>query len=242
MFSELARSFRDRVGGLFGITGFASVIDFTLAGKYFPTGFFSPKGIEAQDNVQEGIITLSHHLQFLKSGATLIMHGLAEQDSLWYDTRLNAAIAIKHIEAEFQMQWRYTAETTNRSGSRVVLRLTPVKNIFLDLRLEEKYAYAEGLEKGLLGCGELGIQGKRWQTRIRYGFFDTDSYASRIIAYEIDLPGVVNNRVLYGQGQYGFVYMSFRPVTFAKLSLKYTRVTNNSVLAQQFGCQLDLAR
>ena len=70
------------------------------------------------------------------------------------------------LNAKFQMRWRYLAQTKNLSGSRVFIRMKPVKKIFIDLRLEERYVYSsDGIEKGLFGGLELGTEFKRLKIR-----------------------------------------------------------------------------
>ena len=80
---------------------------------------------------------------------------------------------------------------------------------------------------------------RKRRLRIRYGLFETDSYASRIYVYEIDLPGIINNRMLYNDGNYGFIYLGFKPIDKVNLTLKYSVINKDSDSAKRFGCQLD---
>jgi len=74
---------------------------------------------------------------------------------------------------------------------------------------------------------------------VRYGFFDTDSYGARIYAYEMDLPGIINNRMLYGRGHCGFVYVSVKPIAWMKVSAKYSAVRRDDEQDRKLGAQID---
>lgn len=240
-FSECTRSFKNRIGGLFGVSSYFPYIEFNLAGKYFPAGFYSPKGAEARDNYFGGTVDIKHISKIANLGTTLILGSKTDEDSMRYDLRLNVEKGIGNIHAKFQIRWRYTAQDIDLSGSRIFLRIKPVRYLFFDMRLEEKYVHElSGMEKGIFGCLEAGVQHDRLSFRVRYGRFNTDSYASRIYAYETDLPGIVNNRMLYNKGEYGFVYVSFKPVNQFKVSAKYSVVKRNSTPMEQIGCQFDM--
>ncbi len=115
-----------------------------------------------------------------------------------------------------------------------------MKHLFFDLRLEEKYVFEpDTIEKGIFGGFEMGIEIGKMRLRARYGMFKTDSYASRLFVYETDLPGIVSNRMLYYQGDCGFLYLSFRPVDFLKLTGKYSTIKRDTLRQQQIGAQLD---
>ncbi|GAH42406.1 unnamed protein product [marine sediment metagenome] len=75
---------------------------------------------------------------------------------------------------------------------------------------------------------------------MRYGIFNTDSYAARIYVYEADLPGIIHNRMLYYKGNYGFIYISFKPIDMLKVGLKYSVVNRDTLLLKKLGCQIDL--
>lgn len=240
LFSEWARSFKNRIGGLFGFSGFFPYIDFNLAGKYYPAGFFSPKGVEADDDYVGGTVDISHHSKFAHLGATVTLDNKAEEDSAKYGLRINFEKKLGILNAKLQMRWRFTKEVKDLSGSRVFLRITPAKAIFFDIRLEEKQIYnVNELERGIFGAIEAGVQLGKLRLRIRYGLFETDSYASRIYVYEIDLPGIINNRMLYNDGNYGFIYLGFKPIDKVNLTLKYSVINKDSDSAKRFGCQLD---
>lgn len=241
IFSEFVRSYRDRIGGLFGFSGCFPYIDFDLAGKYFPVGFYSPKGVEALDDYVGGVVNISNRSKIINIGTTLTIDNSTEEDSAKYGLRLNLEKKFGILNAKFQIRWRFTTQTKDLSGSRVFLRIRPIKNIFFDLRLEEKYVYdSVGIEKGIFGALEVGTEFKKFRLRVRYGLFNTDSYDSRIFVYEIDLPGIINNRMLYDRGDYGFIYLSFTPIDVFKVSVKYSIVNKDTLSTKQFGTQLEI--
>jgi hypothetical protein len=241
LFSELARSYKNRIGGLFGFSGCFPYIDFNLAAKYFPIGFYSPKGYEAKDDYIATTLDIKHHSRIANLGVNLTIDDKTDEDSVRYYFKLNFGKRVGILDAKFQLRWRYRKETKDLSGSKIFLRLRPHRIIFFDLRFEEKYVYsADYFEKGIFGAFEVGTEFKKFLIRIRYGLFDTDSYDSRIFAYEIDLPGVITNRMLYNEGNCGFIYASFRPIDVIKMGLKYTTVNRDTLSMKQFGCQIDI--
>jgi competence ComEA-like helix-hairpin-helix protein len=241
LFSEWARSYKNRFGGLFGFSGFCSYFDLNLAAKYFPVGFYSPKGVEADNDYVGGTLDIIHHSSLVDLGAALTIDNETKEDSAKYGLKLKFEKNIGILNAQIQMRWRYAKDIKDLSGSRVFLRITPLKPLFLDVRLEEKNVYGiSGMERGIFGAVEAGIKLKNVRLRIRYGIFETDSYASRIYVYEMDLPGIINNRMLYYQGNYGFIYFAFRPIEQINLTFKYLLINKNSEKEKEFGCQLDI--
>ncbi|KPJ74244.1 hypothetical protein AMJ52_01340 [candidate division TA06 bacterium DG_78] len=241
VFSEWARSFNNHSGGLFGFSGFFPYFDFNLAGKYFPLGFCSPKGVEADDNYFGGTLDISHHSKLINLGTTVTFDNMVETDSAKYGLRVNLEKSYGVLNTKFQIRWRFTRETMDLSGARVFLRITPIKAIFFDLRLEEKHVYdSNELDRGIFGAIEAGLLLKNMRLRVRYGLFNTDSYASRIYVYEVDLPGIINNRMLYNDGYYGFIHLGIKPIEIITTTFKYSLVHKDSDTATQIGCQIDV--
>jgi len=239
-FGEIGHSRKHRIGGLLGYSSFLPYIDFNLVGKYFPLGFYSPKGAEVEKDYAGGAIHLAHHSRILNVGTTLAMDNKLEDDATKYDLRFQFEKTLGILNARFVLRYRYNKEWMDISGSQIFLRITPLKMIFCDIRLQERYTYnLSEIEKGKLACIELGSNLKWLQLRARYGVFDTDSYTSRIYVYETDLPGVVNNRILYNKGDYGFVYLAAKVVKRTSFSLKYS-VINTDSLFRNIGLQLDI--
>jgi len=240
IFSEIARSWKNRFGGLFGFSFVFPFIDVNIAGKYFPKGFYSPKGIEVTPNLASGILDLKHHSAIIDVGFSLTLDNKLEEDTTKHDLKLSFAKRIGILDARVNFRRRYRAEDIDLSGSEVLLRLMATRYLFFDLRFEEKTVYQETTERGIFIALEAGLDLKKLDARVRYGIFETDTYAARIYAYEIDLPGVVNNRMLYYKGSYGFMYLSFRPVRNIKLSMKYSLVSRDSASDRRISGQVDL--
>jgi hypothetical protein len=239
MFSEVARSWQNRVGGIFGFSASFPFVDLNLAGKYFPEGFYSPKGIEAADDLAAAVLDIKHHSRIVDVGAVLTLDNRLSEDTTRYDMKLSFAKKLGMLNARVNIRRRYRAERRDLSGSEALLRFMITRFLFFDVRFEERSVYNEQIEHGIFGAFEVGLDFKKLDIRVRYGIFDTDSYGSRIYAYEIDLPGIVNNRMLYGDGDYGFLYASMRPIPQIKLSVKYSTVHRDPISDTQIGGQID---
>lgn len=239
-FSEVGRSWKNRVGGLFGFSAVFPYIDLNLAGKYFPQGFYSPKGIEAEANHAAGTMDILHRSSIIDAGVSLTIDNRLDEDTTEHDLKLSFRKKLGILDARVNFRRRYRAEDVDLSGSEVLLRLKATRFLFFDLRFEEKSLYKEETESGIFFALELVLDLKRFDARARYGRFATDTYAARIYAYEIDLQGVVNNRMLYNEGDYWFVYLSMRPVEKVKLSMKYSEISRDDVADRKIGGQIDL--
>jgi competence ComEA-like helix-hairpin-helix protein len=239
MFSEVARSWKNRIGGIFGFSAVFPYIDFNLAGKYFPGGFYSPKGIEATANLAGGTVDIKHHSPLVDVGLNFGLENRLDEDTTRYDLKLSFAKRVGILNARVNFRRRYRDENKDLSGSEVLLRISPVRFLFFDLRFEEKSVYLEQVEDGIFGALEVGLDFKNLDVRVRYGVFQTDSYDARVYAYEIDLPGILNNRMLYGKGDYGFVYLSVRMLQNVKLGMKYSMINRDSKSVTRIGGQFD---
>ncbi|MBE0433295.1 helix-hairpin-helix domain-containing protein [candidate division WOR-3 bacterium] len=239
VFSEIARSWRDRFGGLFGFSAVFPFVDFNLAGKYFPAGFYSPKGTEASANHAGGTLDLKHRSAIIDAGLSLNMDNRLDEDTTKHDLKLSFAKRIGMLDARVNFRRRYRANDVDLTGSEALLRLRATRSLFFDVRFEEKTVYNEDIERGIAFSLEAVLDLRRLDARVRYGIFDTDTYGARIYVYEIDLPGVVRNRMLYNNGDYGFVYLSIRPIQRIRLSMKYAFVNRESVSEKQAGGQFD---
>jgi len=239
LFTEMARGFKGYVGGLIGFSSIFPFIDFNLAGSYYSPGFYSPKGVESKNDYIGLSLDIGNHSKIANLDATLNVVNRTEEDSSQYDLRLNFEKGLKFLNTRFQMRWRFIENRRALSGSRVFLHFTPFKIVYGDLRLEERYIYSDTLEKGIFGGIELGFEFKKIEMKFRYGLFSTDSYASRIYAYEPDLPGIINNRMLFNKGNYGFLYLSLRPIEKISISFKYSIFKKNFCI-KHLGAQLDI--
>lgn len=239
VFAEFCRSFQNRVGGLFGWTGLLPYnFEFNLATKYFNPGFYAPKGVEAEKDYLGAYFVLGNSSRFINASTALNIYTDNSADSSNYDLRLNLSRQLGIAKTEIQFRWLYQETNKELSSSRIFLRIKPKRFLYLDLRLADKYIYEDTLKNGIFGSIELGLETKIINAKFRYGIFDTDSYNARVYVYEPDLPGIINNRTLYGKGNYGFVYLSFKPVKAIKISFKYFAIDKDS-LNQRIGVQLD---
>ncbi|MEO0123655.1 MAG: hypothetical protein ABIL69_06600, partial [candidate division WOR-3 bacterium] len=121
---------------------------------------------------------------------------------------------------------------------RIFLRFKIKRFLYFDLRLEEKYDYRDSLKRGIFDGVELGIDTRFVDAKCRYGLFDTDSYSTRIYVYEPDLPGIINNRMVYGKGRHGFIYCSIKPTKNISITMKFTLLEKIST-KKELGIQLD---
>ena len=240
LFAEIARGFKDRIGGIGGFNSTLPVIDATVAVRYFPEGFYSPKGIEAKKGERSGIIMLKSRYAPIEVKADLEINQKAGNDTIIYNARLTAERKMKFLHLKVQLRWRYSLDNIALSGSRVFLRVQPLEQLWFDLRLEERYAMQEsGIDRGLFGALELGTRFNSISVRVRYGRFDIDSYDARMYIYEIDLPGIVNNRMLHGTGHYGFLYSSVKIHRAVKFSAKFAAMKKDTLLTQKIAIQID---
>lgn len=241
LFAECARSHQNRIGGVFGLSGYYSILDINLAGKYFPAGYYSPKGVEARDDYVGGQLAVDGHLPIADVGVLFSLDDATAEVPARYGVQATVNKTVGIVSAKLQLRWRFTEIENQRSGSRIFIRVKPFRVFFFDIRLEDKYVYEDDVvERGLFGALECGLDFKCCDLRARLGHFDTDSYASRIYAYEIDLPGVINNRMLYFSGDYGFLYLSVRPFKGIKLSAKYSLIDRDENMTKHVGVQLDI--
>ncbi|MEO0095793.1 MAG: helix-hairpin-helix domain-containing protein [candidate division WOR-3 bacterium] len=239
-FAEFVRSFQNRFGGVFGWTGLLPYnFEFNLAGKYFNPGFYAPKGAEAEDDYIGCFIDLGNHSRLFYAGTTINIYSNNQADTNNYDLRLNLGKAFGITEAKITFRWLYRDEFKELSGSRVFLRIKPKKFIYLDLRLEEKYVYGDSLRKGIFGSIECGFERGFAIIKTRLGIFNTDSYSARIYVYEPDLPGIISNRMLYGDGKYGFAYLTLKFLRNISISFKYS-IIDKDIITQHIGSQVDI--
>lgn len=240
LFAEIARADRNRIGGLFGFNGVFPYLDFNIAGKYFPEGFYSPRGIEADNGRYMMNITLANRSKAADLSAGLNLTDNPTEDSTRYDLKINAGREIGRFDARFYLRWLFHEDILNLAASRVVVRVMPRDFLYVELRLEDKNSFATlPQERGMFGALEAGLDLKRWGAKIRYGLFDTDSYGTRIIAYEPGLPGTINNRALYNRGRYGFLLLTLKPVKPVALNFKVMVLERDSLTAH-IGGQVDM--
>ncbi len=239
LFAEIARSFQNRLGSVFGWVGLLPYnFEFNLAGKYFNPGFYAPKGAEADEDYIGLYFDLNNNSHIIDAGTTINIYTDNQADTNRYDFRLNLGKRVSLAEININLRWLYRENCKEISGSRIFLRVKPKRLLYFDLRLEEKYAYEDILKRGLFGGVEAGIDTRFFTAKMRLGLFDTDSYSTRIYVYEPDLPGIINNRMVFGKGRYGFVLLSLKPLKNISFTIKSAFVEKDSLI-KNIKTQLD---
>jgi hypothetical protein len=239
LFSEAARADRNRLGGLFGLGSiFPFRTEFSIAGKYFPAGYYSPKGVESRDDYFGLTADIGQTSFIARLGATLNISSPASAESTSYDLKFNFEKNMTVIDSRIQLRWKMLETDRELSGAKIFVRFRPVGWLYCDVRLEEKHVYTDkdSLDRGMFVSCDLGVDAGRFDVKTRYGVFDADSYDARIFAYEPDLPGIISNRILYGQGQYGILYLSVKPARKVSVSAKYTalrKISTNHYIGTQ---------
>ncbi|MEO0216747.1 MAG: helix-hairpin-helix domain-containing protein [candidate division WOR-3 bacterium] len=239
VFGEVVRSFRNRPGGILGWSGVMPYnFEFNLATKYFSPGFYAPKGVESDEDHIGVVIDFNNRSRFINAGTTFNVFTDCNADTSNYDLRLNLAKIVGFVEFKSQLRWLFHAGIKELSGSKIFLRLFPKNFLYFNLRLEDKYSFDDTIFRGIAGALDIGLDTKFVEFVIRLAVFDSENYKTRIFVFEPDLPGVINNRMLYGKGECGLIFIKLSPINKFNISLKYFAMNRDS-LSQQFGIQLD---
>lgn len=240
MFGELARSHRDRIGGVGGLSKRFGRYDITAGCKYFPSGFISPKGIESKSGYLGGSFEISGRNKICDFNTTLNYDKHADSDSMLYRFDITVERKVSFLTGRLQMNWRY-AYNFDRAGSAVFMRVKPLRWFYFDLRLEDKYVFnGDSIYRGLIGCLEVGLENKTAKLCLRYGAFDINDYHARLNVYEIDLPGIVNNRMLYGRGDYAFLFIKGKLNNWIVAAGKYSVMRRDGIIMNKIGMQVDI--
>ncbi|MEO0129431.1 MAG: helix-hairpin-helix domain-containing protein [candidate division WOR-3 bacterium] len=239
LFAEFARSFQNRLGSIFGWAGLLPYnFEFNIAGKYFNPGYYAPKGAEADKDYIGLYFDLNNNSPIVHAGTTVNIYTNNQADTNRYDLKFNLGKKIGFTDIKINLRWLYCDDYKEISSSRIFLRFKIKRFLYFDLRLEEKYDYRDSLKRGIFDGVELGIDTRFVDAKCRYGLFDTDSYSTRIYVYEPDLPGIINNRMVYGKGRYGFIYCSIKPTKNISITMKFTLLEKIST-KKELGIQLD---
>lgn len=151
--------------------------------------------------------------------------------------------------ATTKRQWRLQMDYTINPRVRVRSRLEYVTynlNRFAG-------SSGEASEQGFLMYQDFRIQPTKALTIAgRLTFFDTDSFDSAVFQYENDLPGLVTNRALFGEGARWYVLFTYKYRLF-DLSVKYSETFRDDIdvigsgpdqingnLDRRIGAQLDV--
>lgn len=239
-FSELVRAHQDRIGGIFGLGAAQPPFKLQTAGKYFPRGFFSPKGGEALDGKCIVSVSADYRPGFILLTADADMNQDLRDDSVQYNLTLELEKESDLTSGWFRLRWRWQDRQLVLIGSRAIIRLEPCRPFYLEVRLEDKTDLRPAApNRGVYSSLELGFEKNQYGIKARVGQFDVDAYACRIIVYEPDLPGVISNRMLYHQGRYGFILAKFKPSAWGEIAVKYSVMDRDS-LTHRIGGQVDV--
>ena len=151
--------------------------------------------------------------------------------------------------ATTKRQWRLQMDYTLNPRVRVRSRL---EYVTYNLNRFDRSS-GEASEQGFLMYQDFRIQPTKALTIAgRLTFFDTDSFDSAVFQYENDLPGLVTNRGLFGEGARWYVLLSYNYRLF-DLSVKYSETFRDDVevigsgpdqingnLDRRIGAQLDV--
>jgi hypothetical protein len=114
-------------------------------------------------------------------------------------------------------------------------------NIQLRERIERVYVNESvtGIrEKGLLVYHDIVVRSsERLWSNLRFVYFNSDSYDSRVYEYERDLEGVLSLPALYGRGIRWYAMMKYRLLDKLNLSMKYSGLIRDDV--RRIGSGLD---
>lgn len=239
-FSELVRAHRGRIGGIFGIGCTRRPFYFQAAGKYFPRGFFSPKGGEALDGKNVTTITARYRSRIAVLGSETAFRRDLTDDSVRYDQSVWLEKQAGRVDGRFLLRWQWQGSRAALSVSRAIIRVTPGRPVYAEVRLEDRTDHLPQPDRrGFYGGFEIGLDGRWFGLKARCGWFDVDDYACRIIVYEPDLPGVVNNRLFYDQGRCASILAAVKPWSGGELSVKFSVLERDS-LTNRVGGQLDV--
>lgn len=90
----------------------------------------------------------------------------------------------------------------------------------------------EGIKsQGYFVCQDFQFIPGKWESRIsfRYALFDTDSYETRMYAYENDIPGGFSVPALSGKGSRCYMMLYFRLLRYLQVWIRYSRTFYSNI-------------
>ena len=130
-------------------------------------------------------------------------------------------------DTNWQFRWRQIATLTNGFSTMCSndwrVQMTMMLNKKIEFKCRVQYVQIKPLkEDGLLSYQQLHwhFQQHFWFT-LRFSFYRTDSYQSRIYEYESDVPGSFANFPLYGDGYKWFYFLRWQPLSSLQVWLKF---------------------
>ena len=140
---------------------------------------------------------------------------ILDQDEDLFSREIDAVVPSIQNNYQIDMLWHFShgIQTTTRFGC-----------------VSVKYGGKEKSESGILLMQDVG--GKPFPgftINMRFAFFHTSSYDSRLYIYEADMPGSSNSTALYGEGFRWYIIAGGELFPKAILSVKYLQFKKNFI-------------
>ncbi len=144
---------------------------------------------------------------------------------------------------------REKTESTKRLQRQMRLQFDfhGIRNLLIRSRLDftrinylsQSQNLSDKSENGMLLYQEIRLQAtQKLRLWARLSFFGTDSFDSRVFQYENDLPGVLTNRALFGQGTSWYFLLKYQLTHQINLQCKFSELYREDV--GQLGTGADL--
>jgi hypothetical protein len=165
--------------------------------------------------------TKSFHSIFPLYGYEIVTY---YEKKIFRNTKLRLKYKIEEKDIEVKQEiLPYITKSCKKNYS-IELNLKPFK----DLRCKTKFEFVEITSSGDKSSGFNSFQDFRLQVTKaisihgRFSVFQTDSYNSRLYQFENDLPGLMRNTAVYGEGTRWYFLANIRPIKNLILSFKYS--------------------
>lgn len=154
--------------------------------------------------------------------------------SVFKERKITEEVAVGDFFRETEV-----SSETQRTNLRFQFDFTPKQKIALRTRFEKLFWEVKRSgekEDGILIYQDLKLDfHKRVSVNLRGIFFETDSFESRIYEYERDLPGVLTNVPLSGQGVRTYILTKIKLPYKTKLSFKFAKTFRTDLKAEKIG-------
>ena len=136
----------------------------------------------------------------------------------------------------------------NQQNLRFQIDYKPLTSLTFRLRIEKNFVtynklnYLKMLKhrkfSGILLYQEVTYKWKkRAAISMRMTFFDSDDYESRLYQFERDIPGLLTNQMLYGQGTRWYIFAKYNISSFLKVYVKFS--STHYLFRTSIGSQAD---
>lgn len=155
---------------------------------------------------------------------------------------LSLKLSYRALNREYDMAGGTGVSSSARNINRQVtahFMYTPLTGICLNTRLLISQDVVSG-GKGYLLCQDIAYTPAKMPLRfwIRYSLFSTDSFDTRLYAWENDLLQSFNIPALYGEGSRNYLMISWKPFKKAELRCKYGITAKSSPLERSMSREL----